>query len=65
MWNNSEKILILPRKTYGRLPLNKHYKTDVAAPFGGVKESGFEKDLGRDAVNEYMKTNTINMEYSI
>ena len=30
-----------------------------------VKESGFGKDLGREALNEYMKTKTITMEYSI
>ena len=42
-----------------------NYKIDVAAPFGGVKESGFGKDLGRDALTEDMKTNTITMECSI
>ena len=36
-----------------------------SCPFGGVKESGFGKDLGREALNEYMKTKTITMEYSI
>lgn len=45
--------------------VNVYNKTDVAAPFGGVKESGFGKDLGREALNEYMKTKTITMEYSI
>ena len=45
--------------------LSRYNKTDVAAPFGGVKESGFGKDLGREALNEYMKTKTITMEYSI
>ena len=38
-----------------------HSITNVAAPYGGVKESGFGKDLGRDALNKYMKANTINV----
>ena len=40
-------------------------KTDVAAPFGGFKRSGFGKDLGREALNEYLKTKTITFEYSL
>ena len=48
-----------------RDPLCRYNKTDVAAPFAGVKESGFGKDLGRDALNEYIKANTITMKFSI
>ena len=40
-------------------------KTDVAAPFGGFKRSGFGKDLGREALNEYLKTKTITFEYNL
>ena len=43
----------------------RYNKTDVATPFGGFKESGFGKDLGREALNEYMKTKTITFEYSL
>jgi len=45
--------------------VNIYNKTDVAAPFGGFKESGFGKDLGKDALNEYLKTKTITFEYSL
>jgi len=45
--------------------MNTYNKTDVAAPFGGVKRSGFGKDLGREALNEYLKTKTITIEYNI
>merc|ERR1712037_801439 len=45
--------------------VNVYNKTDVATPFGGFKESGFGKDLGREALNEYMKTKTITFEYSL
>lgn len=44
--------------------VNCYNKTDVAAPFGGFKQSGFGKDLGQDALNEYLKTKTITIEYS-
>ena len=45
--------------------LLRYNKTDVATPFGGFKESGFGKDLGREALNEYLKTKTITFEYSL
>merc|ERR1711872_840012 len=45
--------------------VNVYNKTDVATPFGGFKESGFGKDLGREALNEYLKTKTITFEYNL
>ncbi|XP_076653152.1 mitochondrial 10-formyltetrahydrofolate dehydrogenase [Halictus rubicundus] len=47
----------------GTVFINTYNKTDVAAPFGGFKMSGFGKDLGQDALNEYLKTKTITIEY--
>uniref|UniRef100_A0A914HVA2 10-formyltetrahydrofolate dehydrogenase n=1 Tax=Globodera rostochiensis TaxID=31243 RepID=A0A914HVA2_GLORO len=47
----------------GTVFLNTYQKTDVAAPFGGFKQSGFGKDLGEEALNEYLQTKTITMEY--
>lgn len=47
----------------GTVFVNTYNKTDVAAPFGGFKKSGFGKDLGQDALNEYLKTKTITIEY--
>ena len=44
--------------------INTYNKTDVAAPFGGVKQSGFGKDLGEEALNEYLKTKSVIFEYS-
>lgn len=43
--------------------VNVYNKTDVAAPFGGVKESGFGKDLGQQALDEYLTTKTVIGEY--
>ncbi|XP_046738256.1 cytosolic 10-formyltetrahydrofolate dehydrogenase isoform X2 [Diprion similis] len=47
----------------GTVFVNTYNKTDVAAPFGGFKQSGFGKDLGQEALNEYLKTKTITIEY--
>lgn len=47
----------------GTVFINTYNKTDVAAPFGGFKQSGFGKDLGQEALNEYLKTKCVTMEY--
>lgn len=47
----------------GTVFINTYNKTDVAAPFGGFKQSGFGKDLGREALNEYLKTKCVTLEY--
>lgn len=47
----------------GTVFINTYNKTDVAAPFGGFKRSGFGKDLGEEALNDYLKTKTVTIEY--
>jgi len=47
----------------GTVFVNVYNKTDVATPFGGFKQSGFGKDLGKEALDEYLKTKTITIEY--
>jgi len=44
--------------------INTANKTDVASPFGGFKQSGFGKDLGEEALSEYLKTKMVTVEYS-
>ena len=36
----------------GTVFINTYNKTDVAAPFGGFKQSGFGKDLGESVVSQ-------------
>ncbi|CAG5117907.1 unnamed protein product, partial [Candidula unifasciata] len=48
----------------GTVFVNTYNKTDVAAPFGGFKQSGFGKDLGEEALNEYLKTKAVTIEYN-
>lgn len=47
----------------GTVFVNVYNKTDVAAPFGGFKQSGFGKDLGQESLNEYLKTKCVTIEY--
>ncbi|XP_052870268.1 cytosolic 10-formyltetrahydrofolate dehydrogenase [Anopheles cruzii] len=56
-------LLFAERVESGTVFVNTYNKTDVAAPFGGFKQSGFGKDLGREALNEYLKTKCVTIEY--
>ncbi|XP_076047759.1 cytosolic 10-formyltetrahydrofolate dehydrogenase isoform X2 [Oratosquilla oratoria] len=59
----SKALLVSEKLQAGTCFVNTYNKTDVAAPFGGFKQSGFGKDLGREALHEYLKTKTITFEY--
>lgn len=59
----SKALRVSDRIQAGTCFINCYNKTDVAAPFGGCKQSGFGKDLGQEALNEYLKTKTVTIEY--
>ncbi|XP_070557579.1 mitochondrial 10-formyltetrahydrofolate dehydrogenase-like isoform X2 [Ptychodera flava] len=59
----SKALYVSDKLDAGTVFLNCYNKTDVAAPFGGFKQSGFGKDLGQEALNEYLKTKTVTVEY--
>uniref|UniRef100_F1KT06 10-formyltetrahydrofolate dehydrogenase n=1 Tax=Ascaris suum TaxID=6253 RepID=F1KT06_ASCSU len=59
----SKVLRVAQRLQAGTVFVNTYQKTDVAAPFGGYKQSGFGKDLGAEALNEYLHTKTITFEY--
>ncbi|CAG2110941.1 unnamed protein product, partial [Medioppia subpectinata] len=59
----SKALYVTEKVNAGTCFVNCYNKTDVAAPFGGFKQSGFGKDLGQEALNEYLKTKTITIEY--
>ena len=44
--NISKALHVSDRIQAGTVFVNTYNKTDVAAPFGGFKQSGFGKDLG-------------------
>ena len=59
----SRALRFAERVDAGTVFVNTYNKTDVAAPFGGFKRSGFGKDLGQEALHEYLRTKTITIEY--
>ncbi|KAM9327230.1 cytosolic 10-formyltetrahydrofolate dehydrogenase [Gastrophryne carolinensis] len=59
----SKALYVSEKLQAGTVFINTYNKTDVAAPFGGFKQSGFGKDLGEEALNEYLKTKTVTVEY--
>ncbi|XP_055847942.1 cytosolic 10-formyltetrahydrofolate dehydrogenase [Episyrphus balteatus] len=59
----AKALAFADRVEAGTVFVNVYNKTDVAAPFGGFKQSGFGKDLGQDALNEYLKTKCVTIEY--
>uniref|UniRef100_A0A8C0TT69 10-formyltetrahydrofolate dehydrogenase n=1 Tax=Canis lupus familiaris TaxID=9615 RepID=A0A8C0TT69_CANLF len=56
-------LYVSDRLEAGTVFVNTYNKTDVAAPFGGFKQSGFGKDLGEVALNEYLRVKTVTFEY--
>ncbi len=60
----NKALAVSERIEAGTCFVNTYNKTDVAAPFGGFKRSGFGKDLGKEALNEYLRTKTVTFEYS-
>jgi len=59
----SKALYVSEKIQAGTCFVNCYNKTDVAAPFGGVKQSGFGKDLGEEALKEYTKVKCITVEY--
>lgn len=55
-----DRALRLSRRLQaGTVWINTHDLIDPAFPFGGVKESGFGKDLGPEQLGQYLTTKTI------
>uniref|UniRef100_A0A8D3E6R5 10-formyltetrahydrofolate dehydrogenase n=1 Tax=Scophthalmus maximus TaxID=52904 RepID=A0A8D3E6R5_SCOMX len=59
----NKAMYVSERLDAGTVFVNTYNKTDVASPFGGFKQSGFGKDLGEDALMEYLKTKAVTVEY--
>lgn len=47
----SKALYVSDKLEAGTVFINTYNKTDVAAPFGGFKQSGFGKDLGNVILN--------------
>ncbi|KAJ8245531.1 hypothetical protein GJAV_G00271730 [Gymnothorax javanicus] len=59
----SKAMYVSERLEAGTVFVNTYNKTDVASPFGGFKQSGFGKDLGEEALHEYLRTKAVTVEY--
>uniref|UniRef100_A0A8C1QUR3 10-formyltetrahydrofolate dehydrogenase n=1 Tax=Cyprinus carpio TaxID=7962 RepID=A0A8C1QUR3_CYPCA len=59
----NKAMYVSERLEAGTVFVNTYNKTDVAAPFGGFKQSGFGKDLGEEALHEYLRTKAVTVEY--
>tara|TARA_R110002096_G_scaffold434321_2_gene655540 strand:+ start:19819 stop:21321 length:1503 start_codon:yes stop_codon:yes gene_type:complete len=52
-------INIVPKIRAGSVWVNCHNILDVAMPFGGYKQSGFGKDMGKEALDSYLETKSV------
>ncbi len=55
----SNIINIVPKIRAGTVWVNCHNILDVAMPFGGYKQSGFGKDMGKEALDSYLETKSV------
>jgi acyl-CoA reductase-like NAD-dependent aldehyde dehydrogenase len=46
----------------GSIGVNQPYSMDPAAPFGGVKASGFGREMGHEGLDEYTQTKSISID---
>lgn len=61
--NISSAIRFTQAVRVGTAWVNSHNTLDVAVPFGGLKDSGYGKDQGIDALAEYIHKKSVWMQY--
>ena len=54
-------LAVAARVRTGTFGVNQPYSMDPAAPFGGVKASGFGHELGREGLDEFLDTKAISV----
>jgi succinate-semialdehyde dehydrogenase/glutarate-semialdehyde dehydrogenase len=47
---------MMERLAYGMVGLNQGLVSNPAAPFGGIKQSGFGREGGYEGIQEYLET---------
>jgi phenylacetaldehyde dehydrogenase len=58
--NNLSKVhRLIPKIQAGSIWVNCHSMLDPGMPFGGYKQSGFGRDLGRAALDGYLETKSV------
>jgi phenylacetaldehyde dehydrogenase len=63
VWSNNLSAVhrIVPRLKAGTVWVNTHNMLDANLPFGGYKQSGMGRDLGRVAVESYTEVKSVCM----
>ena len=61
IWTSSEETIswIIPEIETGNLFINDYVRSDARFPFGGVKRSGFGKELGEAGLMEFVNWKTV------
>jgi aldehyde dehydrogenase (NAD+) len=61
VWSNDTKraLGVATRVRTGTLGINQGYTMDPFAPFGGVKASGYGRELGPEGLESYLETKSI------
>ena len=57
--DTTARLAIAARIRTGTLGINQGYTMDPFAPFGGVKASGYGRELGREGLDRYLDTKSI------
>jgi len=54
-------LAVARRIRTGTFGVNQQYPMDPAAPFGGLKQSGYGKELGREGMESFLETRSISV----
>lgn len=66
IWSNDLSAIhkLIPRLDAGTVWVNCHSLLDNALPFGGVKQSGFGRELGRAVIDQYTEGKSVMMNFA-
>jgi phenylacetaldehyde dehydrogenase len=66
IWSNNLSAIhkLVPRIKAGTVWVNCHSLLDNAMPFGGFKQSGFGRELGRAVIDMYTETKSVLINYA-
>jgi phenylacetaldehyde dehydrogenase len=66
IWSNDLSAVqkLIPRIAAGTVWVNCHSLLDNAVPFGGMKQSGFGRELGRAVIDQYTESKSVMIHYA-
>ena len=66
IWSNDMSAVhkLIPRIAAGTVWVNCHSLLDNAMPFGGMKQSGFGRELGRAVIEQYTESKSVMINYA-